>query len=245
MMSEHSFLRDTAVKAAVKLGIYPKIVALLNRQIAKREAASIKKHGLEVLAKIDEVLTKEGITPFFVFGLLLGAYREKGFIPYDYDLDIGIMESERPDNLIDIMLKNGFILKRQFYFKEDGRITIEQFEYNKVPVDFYYFFEKDENTIATIVSYKHEYKDWKEANESDGFPSEIITAEKTTFSRQDFLGIQFYMPDKAASWLSGFYGKDFMTPVKNWSSEKSETCRRPYPVRQYRNLEIVRQKAPK
>ena len=198
-MSEHSFLRDTAVKAAVKMGIYPKIVALLNRQIAKREAASIKKHGLEVLAKIDEVLTKEGVAPFFVFGLLLGAYREKGFIPYDYDLDIGIMESERPDNLIDIMLKNGFVLKRQFYFKEDGRITIEQFEYNKVPVDFYYFFEKDENTIATIVSYKHEYKDWKEANESDGFPSEIITAEKSTFSRQDFLGIQFYMPDKAAS----------------------------------------------
>ncbi|MBR1514875.1 MAG: LicD family protein [Bacteroidales bacterium] len=238
-----SFLRDFAVTIAVKLGIYPKIVASLNRQIAKREAAAIKKNGLKVLKKIDEVLTKEGVTPFFVFGLLLGAYREKGFIPYDYDLDIGIMDSERPENLLDIMRRNGFVLKRQFYFKDSGRISIEQFEYDKVPVDFYYFFEKDENTIATIVSYKHEYKDWKEANETDGFPSEIITAEKTTFSRKDFLGIQFNMPDNAASWLAGFYGSDFMTPVKNWSSEKSETCRRPYPIRQYRNLEIVEQQA--
>ena len=118
---------------------------------------------------------------------------------------------------------------------------MEQFEYNKVPVDFYYFFEKDADTVAIIVPFKHEYKDWKDANESDGFPSQIITAEKTTFSRQDFMGIQFYMPDKAASWLAGFYGEDFMTPVKNWAIDKRETTRRPYPVRQYRNLEIVRQ----
>jgi hypothetical protein len=67
-MSEHSFIRDTAVKLAVKMGIYSKIVALLNRQIAKREAASIRKHGVEVLAKVDEVLTKHGIKPFLTFG---------------------------------------------------------------------------------------------------------------------------------------------------------------------------------
>lgn len=242
-MSEHSFIRDTAVKLAVKMGIYSKIVALLNRQIAKREAASIRKHGVEVLAKVDEVLTKHGIKPFLTFGLLLGAYRDKGFISYDYDLDIGIMETERPDNMLDIMRENGFKLVRQFYFKEDGRISVEQFEYNKVPVDFYYFFEKDEDTVAIIVPFKHEYKDWKVANETDGFPSQIITAEKTTFSRQDFMGIQFYMPDKAASWLAGFYGADFMTPVKNWDIGERETTRRPYPVRQYRNLEIVKQQA--
>ena len=194
-MSEHSFFRDAAVKLLVKLGLYSKIVNRLNRRIAKREAAMIKKHGVEVLAKVDEVLTQRGIKPFFTFGLLLGAYRDKGFIPYDYDLDIGIMDTERPDDMIDYMRENGFRLVRQFYFKEDGRISVEQFEYNGVPVDFYYFFEKDEDRVAIIVACKHEYKDWKDANETDGFPSEIITAERTTFSRQDFMGIQFYMPD--------------------------------------------------
>lgn len=242
-MSNKSFIRDGAVKVAVKLGVYTKIVSRLNRRIAKREAAAIRKHGVEVLAKVDEVLTKQGITPFFVFGLLLGAYRDKGFISYDYDLDIGIMGSERPDNMLDYMRENGFRLVRQFYIKENGWISVEQFEYNGVPVDFYYFFEKDEDTVAVIVPFKHEYKDWKEANETDGFPSQIITAEKTAFSRQDFMGIQFYMPDKAASWLAGFYGDDFMTPVKNWAIDKRETTRRPYPVRQYRNLEIVAQQA--
>ena len=242
-MSEHSFFRDAAVKVLVKLGLYSKIVNRLNRRIAKREAAMIKKHGVEVLAKVDEVLTQRGIKPFFTFGLLLGAYRDKGFIPYDYDLDIGIMDTERPDDMIDYMCENGFRLVRQFYFKEDGRISVEQFEYNGVPVDFYYFFEKDEDRVAIIVACKHEYKDWKDANETDGFPSEIITAERTTFSRQDFMGIQFYMPDKAASWLADFYGADFMTPVKGWTIGERETTRRPYPVRQYRNLEIVRQQA--
>ena len=90
---------------------------------------------------------------------------------------------------------------------------------------------------------KHEYKDWKEANETDGFPGELVLAEKTTFSRQDFMGIKFYMPDKAESWLAGFYGADFMTPMKNWTAGERETKRWPYPLRQYRNLEIVRQQA--
>lgn len=242
-MKEHSFLRDAVVKVTVKLGIYPKVVAFLNRQIAKREAASIRKHGVEVLAKVDEVLTKEGVKPFLAFGLLLGAYRDKGFIPYDYDLDIGILDTERPENMIDLMRENGFRLVRQFYVKEIGWISIEQFEYKKIPVDFYYFYEKDENTVAVLVPQKHEYKDWKEANETDGFPSEMLTAEKSSFSRQDFMGIQFYMPDKAASWLAGFYGPDFMTPVKNWAIGERETTRRPSPVRQYRNLEIVKQQA--
>ena len=242
-MNKHSFIRDSAVKVAVKLGVYQKIVTFLNRQIAKREAVAIKKHGVEVLSKVDEVLTKRGVKPFFTFGLLLGAYRNKGFIPYDYDLDIGIMDTERPEDMVDYMRENGFRLVRQFYFKETGKITVEQYEYNGVHVDCYYFFEKDEDTVAIIVACKHEYKEWKEANETDGFPSLIITAEKTTFSRQDFMGIQFYMPDKAASWLAGFYGDDFMTPVKNWAIGKRETTRRPYPVRQYRNLEIVEQQA--
>ena len=56
-MKERGFLRDFAVKVAVKLGIYPKVVAFLNRQIGRREAAAVKKNGLEVLVKIDEVLT--------------------------------------------------------------------------------------------------------------------------------------------------------------------------------------------
>lgn len=242
-MSEHHFFRDTAVKVLVKLGLYSKIVDRLNRRIAKREAAQIRKHGVEVLAKVDEVLTRKGVRPFLTFGLLLGAYRDKGFISYDYDLDIGIMDPERPADMLDYMRENGFRLVRQFYLKDSGRITVEQFEYNGVPVDFYYFYEKDEDTMAVIVPFKHEYKDWKEANETDGFPSQIITAEHTGFSRQDFVGIQFYMPDKADAWLAGFYGADFMTPVKNWAIGERETTRRPYPVRQYRNLEIVRQQA--
>ena len=242
-MSEHSFFRDITVKVLVKLGLYSKIVDRINRRIAKREAAQIREHGVEVLAKVDEVLTRRDMKPFLTFGLLLGAYRDKGFISYDYDLDIGIMDSERPEDILDYMRENGFRLVRQFYLKENGRITVEQFEYKGVPVDFYYFFEKDEDTVAVIVPFKHEYKDWKEANETDGFPSQIITAEKSGFSRQDFMGIQFYMADKAASWLAGFYGADFMTPVKNWAIGERETNRRPYPGRQYRNLEIVRQQA--
>lgn len=234
-------MRDFFVKIAVKLGFYEPIVNILNRHIEKKEAKAVKARGLEVLQLVDDILSKRGVKPFFCFGLLLGAYRDKGFIPYDYDLDIGMLASERPDNILEIMKENGFELWKQSYLEDDKRITVEQFKYQDVPVDFYYFFDIDENTIATIVPFRHEYKDWKEANRTDGFPSVMVPLKRTTFSRYDFLGKKFYLPDCAHEWLTDIYGENYMTPVKNWSFEGVKTCRQSYPVRQYRNLELVEQ----
>ncbi len=234
-------MRDLLAKLTARLGIYSKVVAFLNRIIEKKEAAKVKKHGVEVLALVDRILTEHGSKAFLSFGLLLGAYRDKGFIPYDYDLDLGILASERPDDIVEIMCRNGFKVVRQSYFKEDNRITIDQFSYNGVPVDFYYFFENDnEGKFTVYVPDRHEYKDWKTANSTDGFPTKMILLNKSGFSRHDFLGANLYMPDEAESWLKDNYGDDFMTPIKNWTIGERKTTRYDYPKRQYRNEEIVK-----
>ena len=225
-------------KIAAKLGIYQYCVKIINSIKERKEAKAVKKHGVAVLQMVSDILEKEGVRPFFYGGLLLGAYREHNFIPYDFDLDLGILASERPDNIVQIMQRNGFKWVRQFYFKEDGRITIDQFAYKGVPVDFYYFFEVDEQTGASFVPKRHEYKEWLEANETDGFPCDEDSTDTFTLSKKEFLGHYFYMPDNTEQFLKDLYGDDFMQPIKGWTQGTRKTRRSPYHLRQYRNLAV-------
>ena len=51
----------------------------------------LQKTELELLKRFDEVCTKYSITYFAVMGTAIGAIRHKGFIPWDDDIDVGIM----------------------------------------------------------------------------------------------------------------------------------------------------------
>lgn len=67
---------------------------------------------VEVLKKLDEILTNRGIEYFVAGGTMLGAIRHRGFIPHDDDADI-IMTLENYEKLRESLKKNpvdGFVL---------------------------------------------------------------------------------------------------------------------------------------
>lgn len=210
-------MREFAVKLATFLGLYNCMMKLDNRLETKRQNKAFLKYGLEALHEAVAASDECGGRLFLAFGSLLGAYREKGFIPFDYDLDTGLLAEERTDALVSAMRRHGFTLLRQYYIKATGRICEDKYDYKGVHIDVHYFYHDAIGNLTCDLCLPHESKPWREANATDGFPTIIRTVPDSTFTKQDFLGVQVYEPDKTVEWLKTLYGEHFMTPDPKWS----------------------------
>ena len=121
-------MRKLVVKILEKLGLYRWAVKYVNRIEHYKMARAVRKHGLDTLISMDEAFTEMGAQMFLIYGTLLGAYRDHAFIPYDFDLDAGVLEDQLPENYRSVILKHGFRLTCQNYEKETGRVIEETYE---------------------------------------------------------------------------------------------------------------------
>lgn len=227
-------MRELFVKITRKLGLYQQFVNIDTYLRERKIQKAFKKYGIETLVEADKAFKSFNAEMFPTFGTLLGAYRELGFIAHDFDLDVGVLGAQRPDDIAEKMAKFGFKLTRQFYVKETGRVTEEQFEYKGVQIDVFYYFEMEPDKLYCYVARRHETKDWREANQSDGFPCVLWPCDKCTMEEVDFLGHPIKMPTLRKNWLSDIYGEDFMTPIKNWTAGTRKTVMIKHTERLYR-----------
>ena len=215
-------MRDFVVKILVRLGLYKTIVDLINRLKFEIQARRMKRDGLAMLDAADKVFTQMEVRAFLTYGALLGAYREHGFISYDPDIDLGVLETELPKDLHTKMGKAGFRLIRQNYIGSTGQVVEETYEYNKLHLDIFLYI-KEGDDFYSVIQRKHETKEWKEANSSDGFPCDRSYVPMCDFERRDFLGLQIYMPIDTDGWLRAIYSDSYMTPIKNWTAKDYKT----------------------
>lgn len=212
------FMRDLVVKICVKLGIYRPIVEIINRIKFEVQARRMKRNGLVMLAAADKVFSEMGVKAFLTYGALLGAYRDHGFISYDPDIDLGIVAEDVPETMHQVMAKAGFLLYRQNVLAESKQVVEETYIYNKLHLDIFYYF-REGNDFYSVIQRKHETKEWKEANATDGFPCDRSYVPACEFERREFLGLQIWMPVDTDGWLRAIYSDSYMTPIKNWNAK--------------------------
>lgn len=228
-------MRDFIVKILLRLGLYRPMIAFINQIKFKQQVRKMRKNGLEMLQMADQAFTSMGVQAFLTFGTLLGAYRDKGFIAYDPDVDLGVIDGNLPKNMYEVMAKHGFQLCKQNIISETNQVIEDTYIYKGIHLDVFHYFEEG-GDYYTLVAQLHETKDWKEANATDGFPCEKVSVVKTEFQRQNFMNIDVYMPIKTHEWLVDMYSESYMTPIKNWSEDDHKTRRSKSTERSYRKL---------
>lgn len=228
-------MRDFIVKILLRLGLYRPMIAFINQIKFKQQVRKMRKNGLEMLQMADQAFTSMGVQAFLTFGTLLGAYRDKGFIAYDPDVDLGVIDGNLPKNMYEVMAKHGFQLCKQNIISKTKQVIEDTYIYKGIHLDVFHYFEEGDD-YYTLVAQLHETKDWKEANATDGFPCEKVSVVKTEFQRQNFMNIEVYMPIKTHEWLVDMYSESYMTPIKNWSEDDHKTRRSKSTERSYRKL---------
>ncbi len=100
----------------------------------------------EKLVEFANVCDKHGIDYWLDYGTLLGAARNKGFLPWDDDIDVGIRWEDR-ERLIEAMKENH--LQVEVPFNGKGEIRVTALDTNCVPMHIDVFGYKEVRNISS------------------------------------------------------------------------------------------------
>jgi len=165
----------------------------------------------ENIKVITEILNRLGIKWWLDAGTCLGAIREKDFISYDTDTDIGVMIKDPSEvwYLARELFRNGFSFICDFGKIENGY----EFAWRKwgIKTDFFFHYEKDNIVWNTY---------WKNKKRI------FLEFEKRLFDNLkeiDFLGMRVFVPNPVEEYLTAMYG-DWKTPIQKWNWATDPRC---------------------
>jgi len=203
---------------------------------------------LRILETVITILDRHRIRYYLDFGTLLGAMRDRAFIPWDDDADITLFDEgdyDKIDRVLEEINAAGF-----FTWKTDFRTSIENrkklMEKDKnitLFVDKIDFTSPDNPRLAIVANrhplirslrgknnvdifFKYGYNGslhWMVKNRLQSIPREILGDELIEI---DFYHLKCTIPKNYDAYLTYIYG-DWKTPKKDWQYYENETCKRP------------------
>lgn len=197
---------------------------LVERLYLELTKLRIKLYGKDAIRIFHEIVCGSGKTYWLAFGSLLGAYREKGFIKNDDDIDVSMFCSDITPDLIKSMKKGGFVFDHCI-LTDDRQFCQLSFKYHKIPFDIYGFKKIDDNAdnIIGFIPRALHAKDWEESFKLNRFKILHVTMPFGGVTTTDFAGIKACIPLSTPEFLRRHYGEDFMTPIEGKKGNSRDT----------------------
>ncbi len=171
------------------------------------------------LNDVCEILKRNNVNYWLEGGTLLGAIRNSKLIPWDHDLDIGLLfESEEKSKKIVKILKKRFKVKTLDFPDYDdiwqlGDIRLLKVYKNKFKktktdpcLDIFFYYKGELENVGPV----YKYVVW---NRNAYHPEKFLNKLKRT----ELEGFEFPVPGLYEEFLEAKYGLDWKTPKKEWN----------------------------
>lgn len=184
---------------SLKLGL-----AMLRGDALRCGGVVLQMYGPQILADTLAACRALSLQPFLAWGTLLGHHREGGFIAYDRDIDLGLLESDftRKNELIALMTTQGYVVR-----KDDPYIvSFHRTGFTAPHIDLQLFYQSNKQMVcATDPSQRREIYCYY-------FPLEIFSE----FNEVSFLDqLSVLIPKNTELFLTTGYG-DWRKRQKKW-----------------------------
>ncbi len=135
--------------------VYPALHKVYRLYSVPARRKRLQRSGYDVLKTIFEISEKEALGLFPVYGSLLGFIRDKGFIKWDDDIDLGFVAEEgKKSKIIKTLFAYGF----EFYSgqKYHGELVEFTLKYKKITIDFFPLQKGEDSLLAQAFYWKED-----------------------------------------------------------------------------------------
>ncbi len=179
----------------------------------------LNKEKDQMLDKMYLFFKHQKITYWLEYGTLLGAVRNNKIIPHDYDVDLGLLQSQWSIGIRNELKKLGFQFIREIAV--DGIVYEESYKFNGITIDFFYCSIID-NIVNTPVFRPFKNMTWDESlKQKGGFELYLFKNPYNGVQEILFENEYWNVPKNSNLHLISYYGNNYMIPEKNWKGENA------------------------
>ena len=219
---------DSIRKFAIAMGKNQYIKILFRRPyysymnwLSKRRICLFQKNARRVLEKFDKCLSKNDIMYSLIFGSMLGAIREHGFIKHDFDIDVGVWYDKDSITMEKHLKDEGFKLVHRLSVQQGELALEETYQKDNVSIDVFFLYPPI-NRLPYCCTFHacNGSTSFEDSMNKNGYirVRRLELPWTKEVKRVCFEGIELPVMLNAEELLSIIYGDDYMHPNPHWTS---------------------------
>jgi len=190
----------------------------------KRPSSLTKKQKVEIkaLKEIVSLFEENNILYWIDFGTCLGAYRYGGIIPWDWDIDIAILEEDHENvkRLLSTLDENKYQIQDWSSYSRPQTLLKLYVKETKNFIDIYhYHIDEEKKTISYIFTYEDSpFPDSWKKSEMLAVHTPLTYDQLFPLRRAKFDGLAVWAPNDVVEFLHGRYGSN-LDPAMVWDDQ--------------------------